>query len=228
MQPLIISPSILSANLLELGSQTWACQQGGADWHHIDVMDGHYVPQITFGSELVAHMSGFSSIPLDVHLMIEGPENFISDFVNAGAHLITFHWEAATHHIRLIDQIKSQGIKAGVAINPGTPITVLEPLISFLDVILMMCVNPGFGGQKMLSNSVSRVAQVHRLLKKHGLEQKVLIEVDGGICAENIGSLRKSGASVFVAGSCIYRSKTDFRTTITSLRQAANIFQEQR
>lgn len=202
----IISPSILSADLLNLKQDITEVEQGGADWHHVDVMDGHFVPNLSFGLPLISALKQVSSLPLDVHLMIKNPEEMVSEYLNAGADLLTFHVETATHAHRLVQYIKEQGIKAGVAINPGTPLQYLDPLLTEVDMILVMSVNPGFGGQKFIPQSYKRVSALACKLKDIGRLDEVIIQVDGGINESTISEAFKSGANAFVAGSYIYRA----------------------
>ena len=200
----IISPSILSADLLSLERDLKEVEQGGADWHHIDVMDGHFVPNLSFGLPLVASIKKVSTLPLDVHLMISNPEQMIPDYIRAGADLISFHVEAAVHAHRSIQLIKENGLKAGLAINPGTPMAWLDPLLTEVDMVLVMSVNPGFGGQTFIPASYKRIAELAAKLKQIGRNSDVFIQVDGGINHENIGKAYRSGANAFVAGSSIY------------------------
>ena len=200
----IISPSILSADLLNLEKELKEVEKAGADWHHVDVMDGHFVPNLTFGLPLVGALKKISSLPLDVHLMISNPESMVPEYIKAGADLLTFHIEAATHSHRLVELIKASGIKAGVAINPGTPLGHLDPLLPWVDLVLVMSVNPGFGGQSFISASNARICLLTQKLKNLGRYDEVTIEVDGGINHTTIHGAYGAGAKAFVAGSYIY------------------------
>ncbi|MFK7825542.1 MAG: ribulose-phosphate 3-epimerase [Oligoflexales bacterium] len=203
----IISPSILSADPLNLQRDITEVENGGADWHHIDVMDGHFVPNLSFGLPLISSLKRFCSLPLDVHLMIQNPENMIPEYIKAGANFVTFHVETTAHSHRLVQSIKEKGVKAGVAINPGTPIQHLDPLLSDVDLILVMSVNPGFGGQEFIQQSCERVGTLADKLKEIGRYNDVIIQVDGGINETTIQKVYDSGAKAFVAGSYIYGAK---------------------
>ena len=203
----IISPSILSADLLNLQRDITEVEQGGADWHHVDVMDGHFVPNLSFGLPLISALKRQTSLPLDVHLMISNPEQMVPEYIKAGADLITFHVETAVHAHRLLQSIKEKCIKAGLAINPGTPLHSLEPLLSDVDMIRVMSVNPGFGGQKFIPQTCERVSTLACRLKELGRFEDVIIQVDGGINTETIKKVYDSGARAFVAGSHIYGAK---------------------
>ena len=200
----IISPSILSADLLNLQRDITEVEKGGADWHHIDVMDGHFVPNLSFGLPLVKALKKTTTLPLDVHLMISNPEQMVPQYIEAGADLLTFHVEAANHAHRLVQSIKEKGVKAGIAINPGTPIQYLDPLLTDVDMILIMSVNPGFGGQKFIPQSCERVSALAYKLKELGRFNEVIIHVDGGINDLTIKKVHDAGAKAFVAGSHIY------------------------
>ena len=176
-----------------------------ADWFHLDIMDGVFVPNITFGMPVISHIKKHSKKPLDVHLMIVQPEKYITDFKKAGADILTVHYEACTHLHRTIQEIKLNGMKAGVALNPHTPVNVLEDIIEELDLVLIMSVNPGFGGQKFIKNSYKKIKQLRTLIKES--KSKALIEVDGGVDNINIKELLDAGVDVFVAGSYIFKSK---------------------
>jgi len=213
-----ISPSILSADFAHLGDEIRAIDVGGADYIHIDVMDGHFVPNITIGPLVVDAVRKVTDKPLDVHLMIENPDRYISDFAKAGADLITVHQEAVRHLHRTIQLIKSLGKKAGVSINPATPVSTLDVILDDLDLVLLMSVNPGFGGQSFIPATLAKIAELRQRINQRGL--KVEIEVDGGVKADNIGRMAAAGADVFVAGSAVF-STPDYGQTIALLRQNA-------
>ena len=191
---------------------------GGADYIHIDVMDGHFVPNITIGPLVVDAVRKVTAKPLDVHLMIENPDRYIPDFAKAGADLITVHQEAVPHLHRTIQLIKSLGKKAGVSINPATPVATLDVILDDLDLVLLMSVNPGFGGQSFIPATLAKITELRRRIEQRGLQ--VEIEVDGGVKADNIGRMAAAGADVFVAGSAVF-SIPDYGQTISLLRQNA-------
>lgn len=199
-----IAPSILASDFSKLGQQIKELERVKADFIHIDVMDGVFVPNISFGIPIIKSIRSLTSIPFDVHLMITEPLKFIEDFVKAGADIITVHYEADKHIDRTINYIKSFGIKAGVALNPGTPVCVLNDIISEIDMVLIMSVNPGFGGQKYIKYTSDKLTQVKELsLTKN---KELLIQVDGGIVKENIGEVVACGANVIVAGSSVFEN----------------------
>jgi ribulose-phosphate 3-epimerase len=200
----ILAPSILSADLSNLAQQIRMLEIGGADWIHCDIMDGHFVPNITFGPVLVKAARKCTKLPLDVHLMIKNPDNYLEDFRNAGADIISVHFEEVVHLNRTINRIKELGAKAGVVINPSTPVASLKDIAEYIDLLLIMTVNPGFGGQSFISNSERRISEAVELRKS--LNAKFLIEVDGGINNKTIKSVLKAGCDVFVAGSSIFHN----------------------
>jgi ribulose-phosphate 3-epimerase len=214
-----LAPSILSADFANLERDINIVEKAGADWLHVDVMDGHFVPNITIGPAVVKSLRGKSSLVFDVHLMIENPELYIKDFANSGADIITVHAEATNHLHRLIQMIKSEGKKAGVSLNPATPVNVLEHVIEELDLVLVMSVNPGFGGQKFIESIYEKISKVRSLIDNKGL--MVDLQVDGGVCQENIQRVIESGANVIVAGSAIFNSK-DIPGTIRIMKDAGN------
>lgn len=197
-----IAPSILSADFANLGQDVKMVEELGADYIHVDVMDGHFVPNITFGPNVVAAIRPITKLPLDCHLMIEQPELYVADFANAGADIINVHVEATPHIYRVLQLIKSLGVKAGVTINPGTPVSAIAHVLSMADLVLVMTVNPGFGGQKFIPEMMEKVAELATLRDEKGYDYE--IEVDGGVTAETIGACKEAGADVFVAGSYIY------------------------
>ena len=212
----IIAPSILSADFTKLGQELINIEKAGADWVHIDVMDGQFVPNITYGPIIVDACSKASNLILDVHLMIETPDPIIPEFVKAGANYISVHQEACTHLHRSLQLIKSFNIKAGVALNPATPVSSIEWVINELDFILIMSVNPGFGGQKFIKSSIDKIIELPRLLKEKN--SNAIIQVDGGINSETIKSVSDAGATSFVAGSAIFNTD-NYKETIKNLRQ---------
>jgi len=199
-----LSPSILSADFANLGEQVKEIENHGADWVHIDVMDGMFVPNISFGVPVIKSIRNLTNLVFDVHLMIEDPARYVKDFVDAGADMITVHYEADRHIDRTIKYIKSLGVKAGVALNPGTPVSMIENLIPDLDMVLIMSVNPGFGGQKYIEYSADKILQVKELKDKYNKE--LYIQVDGGIDATNVSKVVKCGANSIVAGSAVFKN----------------------
>ncbi|BFH61590.1 ribulose-phosphate 3-epimerase [Paenibacillus azoreducens] len=214
-----IAPSILSADFAQLGSEVSAVEAGGADWIHVDVMDGHFVPNITLGPAIVSAIKPHTNLPLDVHLMIEQPEAYIADFAKAGADVITVHAEACTHLHRVIHMIKEHGIKAGVAINPATPASAVQEVLADVDLVLVMTVNPGFGGQAFIPRTVHKIRQVRGWLNEASLFD-VHIEVDGGVTTETAPLVAEAGADVLVAGSAVYGQK-DREAAIRAIRSSA-------
>lgn len=212
-----VAPSILSANFAKLGEEIEDVERGGADYIHIDVMDGHFVPNITLGPVVVESIRSITSLPLDVHLMIENPDNYISNFIDAGADIITVHAEACKHLHRTIHAIKQSRVKAGVALNPATPLSAIEYILEDVDLILIMTVNPGFGGQSFISSVVPKIEQLSKLVKEKNLQ--VEIEVDGGINPETAKLCKDAGANVLVAGSAVF-SQTDRKKIIQEIRNA--------
>ena len=200
----ILAPSILSADLSNLAQQIRLTEMGGADWIHCDVMDSHFVPNLTFGPIVVDAVKRSTHLPVDVHLMIKDPDKLLENFVKAGANYITVHYEAAAHLNRTINRIKELGCKAGVSINPATPVQSLEDIAEYADLILLMSVNPGFGGQSFIPNVLNKIHELVELRKK--LHAKFLIEIDGGIDNKTIQPALKAGIDVFVAGSSIFKA----------------------
>lgn len=212
-----IAPSILSANFAELGKEIKDVENGGADYIHIDVMDGHFVPNITMGPMVVKAIRPLTELPLDVHLMIEDPDQYIEAFADAGADYITVHVEAAAHLHRTIQLIKSKGVKAGVVLNPATPAEWVKPILQDIDMVLLMTVNPGFGGQSFIPSVVPKIKQIRSWADE--INPKLEIEVDGGINTETAAVCAEAGADVFVAGSAIY-NKNDREAAIQDLRKS--------
>jgi ribulose-phosphate 3-epimerase len=211
-----IAPSILSADFLKLGEEIKAAEAAGADMLHIDIMDGHFVPNITIGSSIVKSIRKITPLPLDVHLMIEEPDKYLRDFIKAGADYLTVHYEASVHLHRTIQRIKESGIKAGVSLNPATPIWSLEHILPDADIALLMSVNPGFGGQDFIPQIIDKIKTLKNLLREKGFP--TLIEVDGGIKLENAADIISAGADILVMGSAFFNSK-NYGTTIKQFRE---------
>jgi ribulose-phosphate 3-epimerase len=215
-RPKKIAPSILSADFSRLGEEVVAAERAGADYIHVDVMDGHFVPNLTIGPPVVAALRRIASLPLDVHLMIQHPDLFLEPFLLAGADILTVHVEACVHLHRTLTEIKKKGVRAGLTLNPATPLCLIEPALEYVDLILIMTVNPGFGGQEFIPTMLPKVEKVRQWIDAQGLP--VELEVDGGIKVDNIGLLAKAGADVFVSGSGIFKS-ADYRQTIAAMRE---------
>jgi ribulose-phosphate 3-epimerase len=211
-----IAPSILSADFSRLGEEVRAIEKGGADYVHIDVMDGHFVPNITIGPLVVEAVRRVTALPLDVHLMIEHPDRYIPDFARAGADIIVVHAEACPHLHRSVQLIKSLGKRAGVSLNPATPLSCLDYVLDDLDLVLLMTVNPGFGGQSFIPACLPKIEMLRREIDRRGLA--VELEVDGGVKTDNIGLIAGAGAEVFVAGSAVFGTP-DYAATIAALRE---------
>lgn len=212
-----IAPSILAADFAKLGQEVKEVEAAGAELIHIDVMDGHFVPNISFGAIALEAIRPLSTLPMDVHLMIENPDQYIEQFAKAGADYITVHVEACRHLHRTIQLIRSHGVKPGVVLNPHTPIETIQHILEDVDMVLIMTVNPGFGGQKFIESVVPKVEALSEIIKERGLN--IEIEIDGGINAETIVPCAKAGATVFVAGSAIY-SKEDRAQALQEIKQA--------
>jgi ribulose-phosphate 3-epimerase len=218
MKTFLVAPSILSADFLHLQEQITACEAAGADWIHVDVMDGHFVPNLTMGPLVVEACRRATKLPLDVHLMIEHPERLLEDFARAGADHLTVHVETCPHLHRTMQQIKGLGLKAGVVLNPGTPAVAIEPVLPLADLVLVMSVNPGFSGQAFIPEAVSKVAEIRGKLDSLG--SLAWLEVDGGIAAETLPKMHKAGANVFVAGSAIFGHLQGIAGGVRALREA--------
>ena len=206
----LIAPSLLSADFLNLGKDIEMVNRSEADWFHCDIMDGRFVPNISFGIPVVKAISQLAEKPLDVHLMIVEPEKYFEAFVKAGADIITFHYEASTHIHRAVQQLKALGVKAGVVLNPHTPVSVLEDILGDLDLVLLMSVNPGFGGQKFIERTYEKIRKLRAMINEQGLD--TLIEVDGGVNTENAASLFEAGADILVAGNAVFKSENPIET----------------
>jgi ribulose-phosphate 3-epimerase len=212
-----ISPSILSADFTRLGEEVKAVEEAGADYLHVDVMDGRFVSNITIGPFVVKALKSVANLPLDVHLMIEEPERFVPEFASSGADIITVHAEATRHLHGTVQLIKANGARAGVSINPATPVSVLHDILDDLDLVLVMSVNPGFGGQSFIRGALKKTEAVRSLITERGLRTE--LEVDGGIKVDNIAEVAKAGADVFVAGSGIFKTPS-YKDTISRMREA--------
>ena len=217
----IIAPSIVAADGLRLRDDIAACESGGADWLHVDVMDGHFVPNITMGPFLVEAYKRASRLPLDVHLMIEQPERYLEAFARAGASHLTVHVETCPHLYRTLQQIKALGCVAGVTLNPGTPVSALEAVLPLADLVLVMSVSPGFSNQTFLPEAVGRVARVRKMLDEN--RSPAYLQVDGGVNADNITRLKDAGANAFVSANAIFRHPDGIGAGLAALRQAINL-----
>lgn len=215
----MIAPSILSADGGRLSQEIQAVEKAGADWIHVDVMDGQFVPNITMGPAIISAVRKAAKLPFDVHLMIKNPENYIGAFADAGADYITVHVEAASHLHRTLGLIRKAGKKAGVSLNPATPLCLVEEILPEIDLLLIMSVNPGFGGQKFIESSLAKIKKAADMIA--GLTQKPLLEVDGGVNLQNISSIAGAGADVLVAGAAVFGTP-DYAQTIAALKTAAN------
>ena len=211
----IVAPSILSADFSALGEEIAAVEAAGADWIHIDVMDGHFVPNITMGPGVVKSLRKMTVLPFDVHLMIESPEQYIQPFAEAGSDRITVHMEALIHLHRTVSQIKELGLKAGVSLNPATPLSFVESILTDIDLLLIMTVNPGFGGQQFIKTMLPKIRQARELIDRFA--PAVLLEVDGGVTLTNMPAILKAGADVLVAGASIFGSG-NYRDTIGKMK----------
>ncbi len=210
---------MLSADFSQVGADIDMITRAGADILHLDVMDGHFVPNITFGPKMVADIRKLTKLPLDVHLMISEPEKYVDEFVKAGADWVSVHYEASKHLNRLVQQVRDAGAKAGVVINPATPVNVLEEILPYIDFVLLMSVNPGFGGQKFIKTSVEKAKKLAGMIKK--MELDVMIEMDGGIGPANIKTLSDAGVNVFVAGNAVFGA-SDPAAVIAEMKKQIN------
>ena len=211
-----IAPSLLSADFARLDRELRDIEVGGADLVHLDVMDGHFVPNLTFGAPIIKALRPCTGLPFDVHLMTEHPEVYFDALAEAGADMVSFHAEAAVHHDRLVHAIQEKGMKAGIALNPGTPLAMVEELLPILDFVLIMSVNPGFGGQKFISYSLDKIRRLRAMAQAAGRED-LEIEVDGGVKADNVKALEEAGVTIFVAGSSVF-GKENRKEAIEALR----------
>jgi ribulose-phosphate 3-epimerase len=211
-----LAPSVLSADFGRLGEQVVEATRAGADYIHVDVMDGHFVPNITVGPLVVAAIRPHTHLPLDVHLMIESPEKYIQQFAQAGANIITVHVEVCPHLHRVVESIQELGVKAGVSLNPSTPLTAVDEVLSALDLVLLMSVNPGFGGQQFIEGTVGKIARLRNRLDELGLATE--LEVDGGINAEIAPRVAKAGARVLVAGAAVFNKKESVSQALGRIR----------
>ena len=211
-----IAPSILSADFAKLGDEIKAVEAAGADWIHADVMDGHFVPNITFGPLVVEAVHRVTSLPIDVHLMIENPDKYIAEFAKAGASYISVHVESCAHLNRSVQAIRECGARPGVVLNPSTPLQALEWIIKDIDYVLIMSVNPGFGGQKFIPDSLDKIRDLRQMIQSRNLN--TLIEIDGGVNEKTIPAIADAGVDIFVAGSAIFGSR-DYKETIDSFRR---------
>jgi len=216
MDKYIIAPSILAADMTQLGNEIRAAEAAGADWIHVDVMDGRFVPNITMGQFVVEACRRVTQLPLDVHLMIEKPEDHLETFAKAGASGLTVHVETCPHLHRTLQHIKSLGCKAGVVLNPGTAVGALEAVLPLADLVLVMSVNPGFGGQKFIPESLARIREIRKRLDALG--SAAWLEVDGGVSVETIGQLKEAGATAFVAGTSVFRHPQGIEAGVRALR----------
>lgn len=220
MTNISIAPSILSADFAKLGEEVAEVERGGADWIHIDVMDGHFVPNLTFGPLVMESIVPYTKLPLDVHLMVENPELYVPAFAKAGAHMITVHAEACVHLHRVLHLIKEHGVKAGVAINPATPVSAIREVLEDVDLVLIMTVNPGFGGQAFIPGTLRKITELREWKQQHGIDFH--IEVDGGVTSATAPLVVEAGADVLVAGSAVF-GKVDRRAAIAEIRDSVTL-----
>jgi ribulose-phosphate 3-epimerase len=220
MSRLKIAPSILSADFTRLGEQIAEAEAGGADWIHVDVMDGHFVPNITIGPMIAAAAKRATSLPIDVHLMIEHPERYVDAFADAGADYLTVHVEASPHLHRTVQRIRERGVRPGVTLNPATPLDAIAEILPDVDLVLLMSVNPGFGGQSYIPGSTRRIERLREMMDERGLG-RVELQVDGGVAPDTIAEVAGAGATVVVAGSAVYNARAPVAENLRVLREAA-------
>jgi ribulose-phosphate 3-epimerase len=213
----VLAPSILSADFTRLGEQISACEQAGADWIHVDVMDGHFVPNLTFGPLILQACRRATTLPLDVHLMVEKPESMLEAFARAGASRLTVHVETCPHLYRTLEQIRELGVLPGVTLNPSTPAIALKEILPLVDLVLVMTVNPGFGGQEFIEASLGKIAEIRQMLDESG--STAWLEVDGGVSAATLPRLRAAGADAFVAGNSVFNHRDGIRAGVGALRE---------
>lgn len=211
-----VAPSILSADFTRLGEELRAMERAGADYHHLDVMDGHFVPNMTFGPMVVEAARRVASIPLDVHLMIDNPDSYAVDYVKAGADFVTFHYEATPHVHRVLSSIRQAGAGSGLSLTPSTPIEALSEVVNYLDLVLIMSVNPGFGGQSFIPEALDKIYRLRKFLDEKS-KKHIFIEVDGGVSGQNASALYEAGADILVSGSYLYGA-SDYALAIDSLK----------
>jgi ribulose-phosphate 3-epimerase len=214
----LIAPSVLSADFGRLAEQIRLAEEGGADWLHLDIMDGHFVPNISFGPMIVKTIRGLTKLPLDTHLMISAPDQYLEEFHRAGADRLTIHVESTVHLHRTVQRINELGLKAGVTLNPSTPISSVREILPFVDLVLIMSVNPGFGGQKFIGTSLAKIQEAAAMIR--GARRDIFLEVDGGVDASNAAEIIAAGANVLVAGNAIF-GKPDIPGALRALKQAA-------
>jgi ribulose-phosphate 3-epimerase len=215
-KPAVLAPSILSADFTRLGEQIAACQAAGADWIHVDVMDGHFVPNLTFGPLILQACRRATNLPLDVHLMVEKPESMLEAFARAGASRLTVHVETCPHLHRTLEQIRELGVLPGVTLNPSTPAVALKEILPLVDLVLVMSVNPGFGGQKFIEASLAKIAEIRSMLDEIG--STAWLEVDGGVSVETLPRLRAAGVDAFVAGNSVFNHPNGIQAGVRALR----------
>ncbi len=218
MSSTLVSASLLSADILNLEKDLKSAEESYIDWHHVDVMDGHFVPNLTFGPPLVHALKKVSKLPLDVHLMISNPEEVLSQYLEAGADCLTFHVEATKNQKNLLQKIRNHGARSGLSLKPKTSVKEILPYLEDLDLILIMSVEPGFSGQNFLPDSIKKIEELRNLLKKYHLEKKILISVDGGVSDQNAKALTQAGARCLVTGSYFYKAK-DRKQSVAALKQ---------
>ena len=211
-----IAPSILSADFAHLAEEIRKVEEAGADIIHVDVMDGHFVPNLTVGPLIVRAIRKVSQLPLDVHLMIANPDHYIPEFIKAGSDYLTVHVETCPHLHRTIESIRENGVKAGVTLNPATPLSMVEPILPFVDLLLIMSVNPGFGGQSFISQMLEKIKGARQMI--NSIKPEIELEVDGGLKIENVGRVAAAGADIIVAGSAVFHSK-DYKNTLEKMRK---------